>query len=150
MNRTLKALVVCLPLAIAAPLHVAYAADAAANGPTASPRLRVVVQVDEKDPAVWMLALNNVRNAQKDVGPQNIDVEVVAFGPGLEMLKDDSVVANRVQDAIGRGVHFVACRNTMRAEHVTEAELIPGIGYTQAGVVEIIRKQTEGYTYLRP
>lgn len=144
MKRVLAALAFGLALAAAGPARAA-GPDAPAGG-----RLRVVVQVDEKETAAWNLVLNNVRNVQKEVGAGNVDIEVVAFGPGLDMLRDDSLVANRVQEAMAGGVRFVACRNTMQAEHLSDAEMVPGIGYVQAGVVEIIRKQAEGYSYLRP
>src|SRR6202021_4312547 len=53
---------------------------------------RLVVQVDVNDPAVMNLALNNVNNVAQyysDLG-QKIEIEVVAFGPGLHMLRDDT------------------------------------------------------------
>ena len=139
MNRILTALAACLAIIHALP---AVAADPAA--------MRVVMQISENQPAVWNLALNNIRNVQKELGAKNIEVEVVAYGPGLAMLRDDSTTANRVQEAMATGVRFVACRNTMENQKVTEAQLIPGIGYAQAGVIQIIKRQSEGYAYLRP
>jgi len=112
--------------------------------------MRVVMQISENQPAVWNLALNNIRNVQKELGAKNIEVEVVTYGPGLAMLRDDSTTANRVQEAMATGVRFVACRNTMENQKITEAQLIPGIGYAQAGVIQIIKRQSEGYAYLRP
>jgi intracellular sulfur oxidation DsrE/DsrF family protein len=147
MNRIIRVIAVGLLLATTLP---AGADPGAMPTAQAAKPMRVVVQVSESDPKVWNLALNNARNAQKDVGAANIEIEVVAFGPGLGMLRDDSLVANRVDEALAAGVRFVACRNTMQAQHVTEAEMIPGIGYAQAGVVEIIKKQMEGFAYLRP
>ena len=141
MNRILTALLACLTVLLAAP---AGAADPAPKA------MRVVMQISENQPAVWNLALNNIRNVQKELGAKNIEVEVVAYGPGLAMLRDDSTTANRVQEAMTTGVRFVACRNTMENQKVTEAQLIPGIGYAQAGVIQIIKRQSEGYAYLRP
>ena len=141
MNRILTALAACLALILALP---AVAAD-----PAAKP-MRVVMQISENQPAVWNLALNNIRNVQKELGAKNIEVEVVTYGPGLAMLRDDSTTANRVQEAMATGVRFVACRNTMENQKITEAQLIPGIGYAQAGVIQIIKRQSEGYAYLRP
>lgn len=46
---------------------------------------RVVLQVSDSDPAKWNLALNNARNIQQDLGRQNVEVEIVAYGPGLGM-----------------------------------------------------------------
>jgi intracellular sulfur oxidation DsrE/DsrF family protein len=148
MNRFIKAVLVSAAVA-ATPVFAADAAPALASVP-ATKSLRAVVQVSDNDVARWNLALNNVRNVQKDVGADKVDIELVVYGPGLGMLKDDSVVANRVQEAVAAGVRVLACRNTMQAQHVTEEDLVPGIGFVQAGVVEIIRKQAEGYGYLRP
>ena len=141
MNRILTALAACLAVILAVP---AGAAD-----PATKP-MRVVMQISENQPPVWNLALNNIRNVQKELGAKNIEVEVVAYGPGLNMLRDDATVANRVQEAMANGVRFVACRNTMENQKITEAQLIPGIGYAQAGVIQIIKRQSEGYAYLRP
>jgi intracellular sulfur oxidation DsrE/DsrF family protein len=128
-----------------------HAADAVA-APTAqaSARHKIVVQVSESDPKKWELALNNVRNLQADLGQANTDIEIVAYGPGLGMLKSDSVVAQRIQDALGANTAIVACENTMRAQHATKADMLPSIGYVPSGVVEIMRRQESGYTYLRP
>lgn len=128
---------------------VILAFPAVAADPAAKP-MRVVIQISENQPPVWNLALNNIRNVQKELGARNVEVEVVAYGPGLAMLRDDSTTANRVQEAMGTGVRFVACRNTMENQKVTEAQMIPGIGYAQAGVIQIVRRQMEGYAYLRP
>jgi len=154
MRRSLGViLAVCLPLFWSAPLGAADTPSptrSAARPRAAAKPLRVVMQVSDAHPGTWMLALSNIRNAQKDVGTRNIEVELVAYGAGLDMLRDDSVVANEVQQAMASGARFVACRNTMEGQHITEAEMIAGIGYVQAGAIEIVRKQMEGYAYLRP
>lgn len=127
-----------------------HAADTAAASPQAPGHHKVVVQVSEGDPKKWELALNNVRNLQADLGQANTDIEIVAYGPGLGMLKSDSVVAQRIQEALGAHTTIVACENTMRAQHVTKSDMLPSIGYVPSGVVEIMRRQEGGYTYLRP
>ena len=71
--------------------------------------------MSESDPAKWNLALNNAKNIQTDLGAANVDVELVAYGPGIGMLKADSIVGNRVDEAMAAGVKVVACENTMRA-----------------------------------
>ncbi len=53
-------------------------------------------------PRKWNLALNNARNIQTDLGAANVDIEIVTYGPGIGMLKADSVVGNRVEEA-GQG-----------------------------------------------
>ena len=83
----------------------------------APPQNRVVMQVSDSDPAKWNLALNNARNLQADLGAKNVEIEIVAYGPGIGMLKAESIVGNRIGDALGAGVKIVAC-----GKHDADAE----------------------------
>ncbi|OYW66081.1 MAG: hypothetical protein B7Y26_02130 [Hydrogenophilales bacterium 16-64-46] len=113
-------------------------------------KAKMVIQVSDNDPAKWNLALNNAKNIQKDLGKDKVDLEIVAYGPGIGMLKAESEVANRIQEAVDSGVQVVACENTMRAQKLSKGDMNGTIGYVNAGVVEIMQKQQQGYTYLRP
>jgi uncharacterized protein len=123
---------------------------AGAQGQNATPRNRVVIQVSDAEPAKWNLALNNARNIQTDLGAANVDIEIVAYGPGIGMLKADSVVGNRIDEAGKAGVKVVACENTMHAQKLTQADMLSGIGYVPAGVVELMQRQQQGWAYIRP
>jgi len=118
--------------------------------PAQTPESRVVIQVSDADPGKWNLALNNAKNLQTDLGAKNVDIEIVAYGPGIGMLKSDSVVGNRIAEALGAGVKIVACDNTMRGQKLEKPDMLNGIGYVPAGVVEIMRRQQEHWAYLRP
>jgi len=111
---------------------------------------RLIVQVSDADPKKWALALNNVKNVQTDLGKANVEIELVAYGPGLGMLKMDSEVANRINEAMADGVKIIACENTMTNSKIAKDDMLPKIGYVKAGVVEIMQKQQQGYAYLRP
>lgn len=111
---------------------------------------RVVVQVSESDPARWNLVLNNVKNLQDDLGAKNVTVEIVAYGPGIGMLKFDAPTNSRVTEALKNGVAVQACENTMRNQKLAQADMHPGVSYVPAGVVQIIKRQQEGWAYLRP
>ena len=111
---------------------------------------RLIVQVSEADPKKWALALNNVKNVQTDLGKGNVEIELVAYGPGIGMLKMDSEVANRINEAMADGVKVVACENTMTNNKIAKDDMLPKISYVKAGVVEIMQKQQQGYAYLRP
>jgi intracellular sulfur oxidation DsrE/DsrF family protein len=113
-------------------------------------RQKVVFQVSDNDPAKWYLALNNARNVQTDLGKGNVDVEIVAYGPGLAMLKADSKVAGRLAQALDSSVGLMACENTMRNTKTTKADMYAGISYVDAGVVHIMKRQREGWAYVRP
>src|SRR4029079_6186192 len=92
----------------------------------------------------WNLALNNARNLQSDLGASSVEIEIVAYGPGIGMLKAESVVGTRVAEALGKGVKVSACENTMRGQKLTKPDMLDGIGYVPAGVVEILKRQQEG------
>lgn len=126
-------------------------APAAANAQSAAAgRHHVVIQVSDNDPAKWNLALNNARNVQADLGMDNVDVEVVAYGPGLAMLKNESAVAKRIQSASSQGVGVIACENTMKNTKVDRAQILGGVKFVDAGVVHIMKRQREGWGYVRP
>ena len=71
-------------------------------------------QVSDGEVAKWNLALNNVRNVQTELPDDAPEIEVVAYGPGIGMLKGDSPIAARVADTLKNGVKVVACENTMK------------------------------------
>ena len=120
------------------------------QAPAKSAKNRVVFQVSDADPAKWNLALNNVRNLQTDLPDDVPEIEVVAYGPGIGMLKGDSAVSKRIAEALKNGVKVVACENTMRGQKLVYADMLPDIGYVPAGVVELMKKQQEGFAYIRP
>jgi len=111
---------------------------------------KVIFQVSDADPAKWNLTLNNIRNVQQDLGADKVEVEVVAYGPGIGMLKLESPVAQRVADAVAKGVKVVACENTLTAQKLVRADMLGNISYVPAGVVELMRKQNQGWAYIRP
>ena len=112
---------------------------------------KAVFQVTENDEAKWNLVLGNVRNLQRGTEDSGgVEVEVVAFGPGIQMLKAGSPLATRISEAVGNKVKVVACKNTMAGNQLTEADMLKDIGYVPSGVVEVMRKQEQGYAYIRP
>lgn len=147
-----------LPSAIASPGRVVLRTFAIALGFVAVvaslPALaadRAVFSVTENDPARWNLVLGNVHNLQAGTADTGgVEVEIVAFGPGVAMLKAGSPAASRIAEALGDHVKIVACRNSMAAGKLTEADMVPDIGYVPAGVVEVMRKEQQGWAYIRP
>jgi intracellular sulfur oxidation DsrE/DsrF family protein len=134
--------------------HYSFAAEAApaakAPAKSAKQRHKVIFQVSDSDPAKWNLALNNARNVQQDLGENNVDIEIVAYGPGIGMLKLDSPVGTRVGEAMTTGVKVVACENTMHNQKLGREDMLSRIGYAKAGVVELMEKQQQGWAYIRP
>jgi intracellular sulfur oxidation DsrE/DsrF family protein len=129
---------------------VSYAQSAPRPEAQKSDRYKVVLQVSDNDPAKWNLALNNARNIQADLGKDNVDVEIVAYGPGLGMLKADSKVGPRLAQALDGSIGLMACENTMRNTKTTKADMYAEISYVDAGVVHLMKRQREGWAYIRP
>lgn len=111
---------------------------------------KVVIQVSDNNPKKWNLALNNAENVQHDLGKSNVDIAIVAYGPGLPMLELQSITANRISNAIARGVKVIACENTMRKDKLTKDDMLPNLSYTKSGVVYLVSKEAEGYSYIKP
>ncbi|MDL2354564.1 MAG: DsrE family protein [Pseudomonadota bacterium] len=127
----------------------ALAAPAADAATATAGAWRVVFQVSDADPKKWGLTLNNVKNVQQELGAQHIAVEIVVYGPGIGMLLAEAEIANRVIEAMQAGVAVLACENTMRAQHLSRDDMIAKIGFVAAGVVQLIKRQAEGYAYIR-
>lgn len=118
----------------------------------------LVLQVNTSDPAAMNLALNNATNVAqyyKDVG-ENVKIEVVTFGPGLHMLRDDtSPVKARIEEmALSRPeVAFKACGNTQERMHKAENKdipIVPQADVVKSGVVRVMELQEKGWSYVKP
>lgn len=122
---------------------------ALAQQTAATAKNRALFQVTDNDPARWNLILNNMENLRAGVGAEGAEIELVAYGPGINMLKGDTSVKERIATALGAGVKFSACQNTMEVMKVTPADMLPTIGYVRSGVVEVMKKQQQGWAYIR-
>lgn len=113
----------------------------------------MVIQLSEDSEKVANLALNNAVNVQKEVGIDNINIEVVAYGPGLKMMLKDSPVAGRIKDLALQNVSFSACGNTIKKwekDNNAKAEIAEGARVVPAGLVRILELQEKGWSYVRP
>lgn len=127
----------------------AGAQQAAAPAAAAAAREKAVFAVSDADPQKWNLTLGNIGNALDALGPDGAQIELVAYGPGIEMLKKDSPVAKRLAELMAKGVRVAACQNSMRAWHLDASDLAPGVSPVPSGVVELMKRQHEGYAYIR-
>ena len=144
---------------LVAAFAVVFSFSSAAFAADAKPH-RIAVQVDQNDPATMNLALNNVTNIiqyYRDKG-ETVDVAVVAYGPGLNMYRDDtSPVKDRLKQisemAFPSNVKFAACGNTkenMEKKEGHSISLVPQASVVPSGVVTLSELQEQGWTYIRP
>lgn len=119
---------------------------------------KLVLQVNENKPEIMNLALNNAQNViehYKKLG-ETTQVEIVTFGPGLHMLRDDtSPVKARIQQMSleNPALAFIACANTQERQSKAEQKPITLIAEAKvqpSGVVRLMELQSKGYAYIRP
>src|SRR5260370_237486 len=121
---------------------------------------RIAIQVDQNDPQVMNLALNNATNVIEYYRARNedVDVDIVTYGPGLHMLRADT---SPVQDRIKRlkemafpgKIQFSACNITKQGMEKTEGHAISILPYAtivSSGVVHLMGFQQQGWSYVRP
>lgn len=113
-------------------------------------RNKIVFQVSDDDTKTWRNVLINTKNVQNELGVNNVVISIVVYGAGLGMLTFESPVGSEVADAASTGVEFVACENTMKGSHLTKDDMLPSLKYAPAAIVELMKKQQEGYAYIKP
>jgi hypothetical protein len=119
---------------------------------------RMAFHVDQNDPRVMNMALNNIKNLYKyyDSKGEKIEIELVAYGPGLMMLREDkSPVADRISTMALEypNLSFSACGNTYRAmsrKAGKDVPLLSDASIVPSGVVRLVELQEAGYSYIRP
>jgi len=165
MTRSRRSVLVAALCAAALPaLGAPLPAMAQNKQPAATPatpgkkKHRLVLQVNTNEPAVMNLALNNAANVEqyyKALG-EPVQIEIVTFGPGLNMLRDDtSPVKERIKSLaeMSRSISFSACDNTranMSRIEQKEIPLVPQAMVVPSGVVRVMELQEQGWSYVRP
>lgn len=139
--------------------HSTKAQNSAKAQPAVKPH-RVVIQVDQNDPAVMNLALNNATNVidYYRAKGEDVNVDVVTYGPGLHMLRTDtSPVKDRIKDlkdyAFPGKIQFSACNNTKEGMEKKEGHPISVLSeavIVPSGVVRLMELQENGWSYVRP
>jgi len=121
-----------------------------AFGAVADERQFVVMQMNDDDAQRWRPALGTVRNLLTDVGKDKVQIEIVVYGPAIHMLRFDSVVGAQLTDLAADGVWLRACGNSMAAHKLKPGDLHPSVEIVPSGVVEILKRQKEGWVYIKP
>ena len=114
---------------------------------------RIVLQISDPNPFKQTLVLNVASNLIKAYGQDKVDVEIVAFGPGLRLMFKDNVNSGRIQGLTDSGITFSACKNTIAGMAKTlghEPELNSNAVPVSAGVVRIIELQNQGFKLIKP
>ena len=142
-------------LRAAAAIGAAFAVSRAnaATEALATGKLKVVYHLNDLDKVNFVLG--NIENHFEGVGgPDNVTIALVIHGPALRAFHAASAnpdVSKRVGQFSKAGLQMAACGNTMKSQHVTVNDLLPGfVAAEKGGVVRIAEVQSQGYLYLRP
>ena len=137
---------------------VSFAGDAKATKSIAKTH-RVAIQVDQNDPAVMNLALNNATNVFEYYRTKGelVEINIVTYGPGLYMLRDNSPVQDRIKQlknlAFPGKIQFSACNITKQGMEKREGQsitILPEASLVPSGVITLMELQEEGWSYVRP
>ncbi len=114
---------------------------------------RVVLQLSDKDPNREALVISVAYNLLKLYDPDKVAIEVVTFGPGIDLLRPENENRKRVESLIAQGVRFDVCLNTVdtiERETGKRPAIIPAATPVQVGVGQILSLTENGYTLVRP
>lgn len=110
---------------------------------------KIVIQLNTADTSAWSSTIGNIKNIQK-VWSTQLKIEVVVHGKAIDFLvKDKTYFANEIAGLTNEGVIFSACENTMRKHKIVKADLLSVANTVPSGVVEVIMKQEQGWSYLK-
>ena len=114
---------------------------------------KVVLQLSDNDPKKQGLVISVANNLMKFYDPDKVAVEIVAFGPGIDLLNPENPNRSRIESLIAQGVRVDICLNTV---DTLERDTGKRPGYiaaatpVQVGVAQILFLTENGYTLVRP
>jgi intracellular sulfur oxidation DsrE/DsrF family protein len=114
---------------------------------------KIVLQLSDNDVRKQNLVISVANNLLKFYDPDKVAIEVVTFGPGIELLRSESPARKQVESLIAQGVRFDVCLNTVdtiERETGRRPEIMPGATPVQVGVGQILFLAENGYTLVRP
>jgi intracellular sulfur oxidation DsrE/DsrF family protein len=114
---------------------------------------KIVLQLSDGDPTKQVLVISVAYNLLKFYDPDKIALEVVAFGPGIDLLRSGNPNQKRVESLIAQGARFDVCLNTIdtvERETGKRPDIISAATPVQVGVAQILLLTENGYTLVRP
>ena len=112
---------------------------------------RVVLELTEGASGKVETGLGNIRHLLAELAAEGVEVELVAHSDGITAFyRRGNVQAEAISRLAVQGVRFVACRATMRNRGLTEEDILPVAQMAPSGITEIVRRQEEGWSYVRP
>jgi intracellular sulfur oxidation DsrE/DsrF family protein len=113
-------------------------------------KYRVLFHLDQGMSSKYKLVLANIENLFADLG-EEIEVELVTNAEGIGLLyKKPNIFSEIITGLAAKGVRFTACANSLRQQNLTSDFLLDFTEIVPSGVGEIVRRQAEGWVYIKP
>lgn len=120
--------------------------------PTFEKPRKIVINIHDNDLETVNHNIGTIYNILKEYPSETLKVAVVLYGKGMRVIKKDydAATLNRIKSLMEYDVEFIGCKNTMETMKWTQDDFISGVNYVQAGIVEVIERQNDGYFGITP
>ena len=120
--------------------------------PTFENPRKLVINIHDNDLETVNHNIGTIYNILKEYPSESLKVAVVLYGKGMRVIKKDydAATLNRIKSLMEYDVEFIGCKNTMETMKWTQDDFISGVDYVQAGIVEVIERQNDGYFGITP
>jgi uncharacterized protein len=113
------------------------------------PKHKIVMQLSSADTLNWKGLMNNLRNLKEGWG-DSLLIEVVAHGPGIELLMQQKTTQlENIRKMKAKGIIFYACENTMKEKKISPESIIAEAAYVKMGIGHIVLRQEAGWSYIK-
>jgi intracellular sulfur oxidation DsrE/DsrF family protein len=118
------------------------------NADNQKPEHKIIFQLTSGDTTAHKQLMKQFNNILS-VSPTT-KIEVVCHGAGLDMLvSGKTIVEDKIKVLAERGVAFNACEFSIKERKVDRSKIISASGFVPAGIVEIVSKQEQGWSYIK-
>ncbi|MDD2522836.1 MAG: DsrE family protein [Anaerolineaceae bacterium] len=112
---------------------------------------QVIFHLDEEPLEKVAFVLNNILNLLADLGAENVDVELLVNGPAVKAFTSkESPVSELISKILDQDVVIALCNNALVGNGLVPADMLPKAKIVPSGVGELVKKQAEGWAYIRP
>jgi len=95
------------------------------------------------------IAISNIINLIKDLGEENLDIELLMNGTGVKIMLKEREYVKKVDYLSNKGVVFCVCSNSLKALDMKENDVIEGTKIVPSGVGELVKKQNKDWNYIK-
>jgi uncharacterized protein len=120
-----------------------------AQAQTETAQHKIIMQLSSNDTLSWKGLMNNLRNLKEGWG-EKLSLEVVAHGPGIELLMHEKTTQKaNIQKMKALGIVFYACENTLKEKKISKESIIPEASFVKMGIGHVVERQEMGWSYIK-